>query len=163
MKDKVEVARELYPSEILMLSSEGVAGIVQVSGGVTSHVSILARSLGMPMVIVDMPELMKLPSEARLLVLRAQEQVDMLWREPKVWTRSAILNVARIGYFSSDRAVREYAQQIWNVPPTPIEMPSEEIWKAPVAEVQAKPPRKPVKKTTRKKVTKNKKLAKTTA
>jgi len=68
MKDKVVVARELYPSEILMLSSEGVAGIVQVSGGVTSHVSILARSLGVPMVIVDMPGLMKLSSEARLLV-----------------------------------------------------------------------------------------------
>ena len=92
--------------------------------------------------------------------LRAQEQVDALWGEPKVWTRSAILNVARIGYFSSDRAVREYAEQIWNVTPTPIEMPSEEIWKAPVAEVQAKPSRKPVRKTTRKKVTK--KLAKAT-
>ena len=71
-----------------------------------------------------------------------------------------VVERARIGHFSSDRAVREYAEQIWNVTPTPIEMPSEEIWKAPVAEVQAKPSRKPVKKTTRKKVTR--KLAKAT-
>jgi starch phosphorylase len=93
--------------------------------------------------------------------LRAQEQVDLLWGNPRAWTRSAILNVARIGYFSSDRAVREYAEEIWKVTPTPIELPSEALWKAPVAEVRAASPTRTVKKTARKKV--SKKLAKTTA
>jgi starch phosphorylase len=93
--------------------------------------------------------------------LRAQEQADLLWRNPRAWTRSVILNVARIGYFSSDRSVREYAEEIWKVTPTPIESPDEALWKAPVAEVRAASPPKKGKKTARKSV--NKKLANTTA
>ena len=54
--------------------------------------------------------------------VQAQERVDALWRNPQDWTKAAILNIARIGYFSSDRAVREYAEKIWQVAPTPIEM-----------------------------------------
>jgi starch phosphorylase len=46
----------------------------------------------------------------------AQREVDRAWLEPKRWWRSAILNTARMAYFSSDRAVREYAQDIWRVP-----------------------------------------------
>ena len=93
--------------------------------------------------------------------LRAQGQVDSLWSAPRAWTRAAILNVARIGYFSSDRAVREYAEEIWRVTPTPIELPSEALWKAPVAEVRAPSRPKKVRKTAQKRV--GKKLAKTTA
>jgi len=46
----------------------------------------------------------------------AQRDVDRAWRDPKRWWRSSILNTARMGYFSSDRAVREYADEIWRVP-----------------------------------------------
>ncbi len=45
-----------------------------------------------------------------------QRAVDRLWNEPQRWWRSSILNTARVGYFSSDRAVREYAEDIWHVP-----------------------------------------------
>ena len=45
----------------------------------------------------------------------AQRAVDALYDKPG-WWRSAILNTARMAYFSSDRAVREYAQDIWRVP-----------------------------------------------
>ncbi len=49
--------------------------------------------------------------------LDAQRRVSDAWRDPAAWTRSSILNVARAGKFSSDRAIREYASQIWDVKP----------------------------------------------
>jgi starch phosphorylase len=45
-----------------------------------------------------------------------QATVDALWRDPARWWRSSILNTAGIGWFSSDRAISEYADGIWNVP-----------------------------------------------
>ena len=44
-----------------------------------------------------------------------QDRVDAAYRETEQWTRMSILNVARIGGFSSDRSIREYAEKIWNV------------------------------------------------
>ncbi len=46
----------------------------------------------------------------------AQRSVDRLWQSPNDWWRASILNTARMGWFSSDRAIREYAREIWNVP-----------------------------------------------
>ena len=45
-----------------------------------------------------------------------QREVDKAWLDRTQWWRSSILNTARMGWFSSDRAVREYAADIWNVP-----------------------------------------------
>jgi starch phosphorylase len=47
--------------------------------------------------------------------LRAQERVAAAWRDPSAWTRMALLNVAGMGKFSSDRSIREYAERIWHV------------------------------------------------
>jgi starch phosphorylase len=46
----------------------------------------------------------------------AQRSIDRLWQSPADWWRASILNTARMGWFSSDRAVREYAREIWRVP-----------------------------------------------
>ncbi|MFE1600312.1 glycogen/starch/alpha-glucan phosphorylase [Methylobacterium sp. ID0610] len=46
---------------------------------------------------------------------RAQREVDAAWRRPRTWWRSAILNTARTAWFSSDRTMREYAEEIWRV------------------------------------------------
>jgi starch phosphorylase len=46
----------------------------------------------------------------------AQEKVSALWAAPKDWTRMAIRNSVNMGWFSSDRTIREYARDIWNVP-----------------------------------------------
>jgi starch phosphorylase len=44
-----------------------------------------------------------------------QEKVNRVWADQKLWTRLSILNVARMGKFSSDRAIREYCRDIWKI------------------------------------------------
>ena len=46
----------------------------------------------------------------------AQRRVDALWRDEAAWWRSSVVNTARMGWFSSDRTIGEYARDIWNVP-----------------------------------------------
>jgi starch phosphorylase len=50
----------------------------------------------------------------------AQEQVARAYRDPEHWTKMSILTVARMGKFSSDRAIREYCQDIWRVEPVTL-------------------------------------------
>ena len=52
--------------------------------------------------------------------LDAQEKVSAAWDDTEGWTRKSILNCARSGKFSSDRAIGEYCDEIWNVPPVNI-------------------------------------------
>jgi len=47
-----------------------------------------------------------------------QERVAAAWTDPDRWTRMSILNAARVGRFSSDRAIREYCRDIWHVTPS---------------------------------------------
>lgn len=49
-----------------------------------------------------------------------QQRVSEAYKDPEEWTRKSILNVAGIGYFSSDRTIQEYADEIWRLKPCPI-------------------------------------------
>jgi len=46
----------------------------------------------------------------------AQAKVRAHWKDQKAWRKSSILNTAHMGWFSSDRSIRDYARDIWNVP-----------------------------------------------
>jgi starch phosphorylase len=50
-----------------------------------------------------------------------QQKVDIAFRDKARWAKMAILNTARVGKFSSDRTISEYAKEIWNLPPVHIE------------------------------------------
>jgi phosphotransferase system enzyme I (PtsP) len=68
LKGHVIITRGLYPSELLILSSEGAGGIVLVGGTITSHLSILASSLRIPMIVCDTFELLGLLDGTPVLV-----------------------------------------------------------------------------------------------
>jgi starch phosphorylase len=51
-----------------------------------------------------------------------QDQVSALWQNREAWTHKSILNVARMGKFSSDRSISDYCEQIWKVKPVPVEV-----------------------------------------
>jgi glycogen phosphorylase len=50
----------------------------------------------------------------------AHRSIDATYRNADQWTRMAILNTARVGKFSSDRTIRQYAEEIWHVPPVRV-------------------------------------------
>jgi starch phosphorylase len=51
-----------------------------------------------------------------------QQRVSDAWADPQRWTRMSILNTARAGKFSSDRAIREYCDRIWGAKPVPVRL-----------------------------------------
>jgi len=54
--------------------------------------------------------------------LEASLRADELYSNPAAWATKAVLNIARCGKFSSDRAIREYAEQIWHISPLQLEL-----------------------------------------
>ena len=56
--------------------------------------------------------------------IRKQQEVDKVYRDKAEWTRRAILNVARMGKFSTDRTMKEYAEEIWGIKPIVVESPN---------------------------------------
>ncbi|MGD8541392.1 MAG: phosphoenolpyruvate--protein phosphotransferase [Desulfobacteraceae bacterium] len=96
-EERIIISRQLYPSEMLRFGIEGVRGIVLVGGGLTSHVAILARSMLMPLVIVDRPELMRVPEGTTVLLdgdignvyVRPGEKIIRRFRERQASARVA--------------------------------------------------------------------------
>jgi phosphotransferase system enzyme I (PtsP) len=65
---KIVISRRIYPSDILKFSSFGVSGIILLSGGVASHLIILAVSLGLPVVFCEEPQLLKLDPGTQIIL-----------------------------------------------------------------------------------------------
>jgi len=47
--------------------------------------------------------------------IEAQQRAVRTYADPPTWAKKAVLNVARMGKFSSDRTIREYAKEIWGI------------------------------------------------
>jgi starch phosphorylase len=47
--------------------------------------------------------------------IACQQEVSKAYKNKKSWTKKSILNVARMGYFSSDRSIRDYCKHVWNI------------------------------------------------
>jgi starch phosphorylase len=54
--------------------------------------------------------------------VKTQDKVSKLYTKQDEWTKKSILNVARMGKFSSDRSVEEYAKKIWNIKPVKVKI-----------------------------------------
>ena len=97
LEGRVAIAAELLPSEVLKLGLEKVGGIVLLSGGVTSHVAVLARSLDLPLIFVDDPRLLEIPDGTRMvldarqgnLYVAPDQEVEQRFREQEEDRRSA--------------------------------------------------------------------------
>jgi phosphotransferase system enzyme I (PtsP) len=66
--DHIVIARDLLPSDIVRIAQGNVRGIVLASGGSTAHVSLLVRSLGIPMLIASSPDLLHVEDGTPLLL-----------------------------------------------------------------------------------------------
>ena len=55
--------------------------------------------------------------------IRAQDEIGEAFRDQQRWAKMAIMNTACMGKFSSDRTIREYAEQIWKLDPVKVEKP----------------------------------------
>jgi starch phosphorylase len=113
-------ARGYSPRDVLAADPE-LAGLVDwVSSGDFSGGD---RGLFEPVVrtLVDHDPFLVL-ADFRAYV-QCQETVARAWADRDAWARTAILNVAGMGRFSSDRSIREYAERVWRVPPVKVGRP----------------------------------------
>ena len=94
-KGRVLIAGELLPSDILKVAAQRADGLLLVGGGATSHVSILARSLQLPVVVVDDRRFFSLPS-TRLLLLDGDQGTVYVDPAPEVVQKFTDLAAGRL-------------------------------------------------------------------
>jgi starch phosphorylase len=108
-----------YPGDIYHADDELKAAIDLIDSGFFSHGDTK----------IFQPFVNKLLQRDPFLVLadyrsyvNCQDEVDQAFRDTEHWTRMSILNVARIGKFSSDRSIRDYCSNIWNIKAVPVDL-----------------------------------------
>ena len=120
----------LTAAEVKEFKSQGYDPMryVQAGGELAAVIDLIARghfSNGDPRLFMPLVDSLLNHDEYMLMAdfqsyCDCQEKVDEAYRDQKRWTKMSILNVARMGRFSSDRAIRDYAEKIWDVKPVKI-------------------------------------------
>ena len=67
-RNQIVIASELFPSELLKIAAQHAEGVILMDGGITAHISILARSFGLPVVLTRDERVFQLPEETLLIV-----------------------------------------------------------------------------------------------
>ncbi|MDO5498604.1 MAG: glycogen/starch/alpha-glucan phosphorylase, partial [Propionibacteriaceae bacterium] len=107
LQEKGYRSREFYENNpLLKRAIDLIASGHFAAGGATGEEPVVADLLGNDrfLALADFQSYMD-----------AQASVDAKYQDKTAWTRSAILNVARAGFFSSDRSMRDYIDRIWKV------------------------------------------------
>ena len=52
--------------------------------------------------------------------VQGQEEIERRYNDRYGWAKSCLINIAKSGYFSSDRTIKQYAEDIWNLKPTKV-------------------------------------------
>jgi starch phosphorylase len=121
-----EVARKqaegYRPRDILLENEELSEALELLRDG---HFSRGDRNLfeGLVSNLVERDEFMLLADFASYV--ECQNRVSVAFGNTKEWTKMSILNTARMGKFSSDRAIREYCKDIWKIKPVRVGMNGE--------------------------------------
>jgi hypothetical protein len=120
---QVHRATGYHPREHLIGNPELKAALAQIAAGHFSDGDAARFSPIVDSLLGDDPYM--LLADFRSYV-EAQDAVEAAYRDQDRWTRMSILNVARSGYFSSDRAIREYCDEIWRVSPIEVAVRTED-------------------------------------
>ena len=67
-RNQIVIAAQLFPSELVRISAQHAEGVILGDGGITDHISILARSLGLPVVVSKDERLFNMPDDTDLIV-----------------------------------------------------------------------------------------------
>jgi starch phosphorylase len=108
-----------YPRGYYESNAELKGVLDLISSGFFSHGD---RGLFQPIVdnlLYDDPYLLLADYQS---YIDCQDRVSQAYKDPEYWSRTSILNVARMGKFSSDRSIQEYCDRIWKVSAVPIEL-----------------------------------------
>lgn len=114
--DEVERFRPTYNPHDILDSDEEIRGAVQLIQN--EFFSLMDPGIFRPLLnsLLDGGDHYLVLADLRDYI-NTQDKVDQAFRNRDAWDRKAILNVARAGKFSSDRTIREYANEIWDVQP----------------------------------------------
>jgi starch phosphorylase len=105
------------PSDYVQRNAELKQALDQIAGGYFSHGD---KNLFSPIVDNLLQRDPYLVTIDYASFIAQQDAVDAAYRDAESWTRKSILNTARCGFFSSDRAVRQYCEDIWKIKPLPV-------------------------------------------